>query len=137
MLAAANEIGYPVVVKSAHEDITHRQELGLVKLNVPDEKSLVRALDELTEALSLLPCGQAAPAFLVQRFVASGTEAVLVARNGGELGWFAGVGLGGTAIELYEDIAYLPLPCTASSLRDALATLRMAPLWFGYRALPR
>jgi len=134
--AAASAVGYPVVVKSGQDDITHRLELGLVKINIRNDEELVGAVNELEASITRMTKSKEVTPFIVQKHVPAGTEVVLVVRNVGDLGWFGGIGLGGSEVELLNDIAFLPLPCTVDALRGAIRTTRSSELWFGFRGAP-
>ena len=47
-IAAAGEIGYPVVMKVCATDITHKTEKGLVKTDIRNEQEFVDAFDEIS-----------------------------------------------------------------------------------------
>jgi acyl-CoA synthetase (NDP forming) len=132
VVAAAEVLGYPVVVKSADEGIAHRMELGLVSTGLADAGAVAEAVDRMrsaAEAAGLAP----QQAWLVQRMVTGGAELVLTVRDADRLGTFASIGLGGVAVEVLRDIESVPLPCDEQTLRNALSRLRTAPLLFGYR----
>jgi acetyl-CoA synthetase (ADP-forming) len=46
------------------------------------------------------------------------------------------VGSGGVLVELLRDVILLPLPVSRSSAREALLSLRIAPLLRGFRGAP-
>ncbi len=124
---AADELGYPVVVKSGDEDISHRTERGLVAVNLSDRTQVQNAIDAMSgEAV-------AAPTWLVQKMVRGGVELIMTVRDAGELGVFGTVGIGGAAVEVHRDVEHVPLPCDAATLHRALSRLRLAELIFGFR----
>lgn len=126
--AAAEALGYPVVVKSADEDIAHRTELGLVAVNLSDAA-------EVEDAVARMAAGSAGtnPTWLVQKMVTAGVELILTVRTADDLGVFGTVGVGGAAVEVHRDVEHVPLPCDAASLHKALTRLRLAELIFGFR----
>lgn len=126
-VAAASSLGYPVVVKSAAEHVRHRLELGLVKTGLETPDAVAAAVTEIGTAL-----GQDAPV-LVQRMVDEGHELVLAVRSAGTLGLFGGIGLGGSAVELLNDVRYFPLPCDEQAVRATLARLRGGDALLGFR----
>jgi acyl-CoA synthetase (NDP forming) len=130
-VAAATEIGFPVVVKSGDEDIAHRTELGLVAVRLQSGDD-VRAAVTRMQAAAGGP-ERPAPSWLVQKMVGGGVELVLDIRDAGRLGVFGGVGVGGAAVELLRDVEHVPLPCDRETLVRALHRLRMAELVFGFR----
>lgn len=125
-VAAADELGYPVVVKSGDENIAHRTEQGLVAIGL-------RSGDEVRAAVTRMRSGASVGSWLVQRMAASGVELVLSIRDAERLGVFGGVGVGGAAVELLRDIEHVPLPCDRGTLVRALRRLRTAELVFGFR----
>jgi acyl-CoA synthetase (NDP forming) len=125
----ANELGYPVVVKSGASDIAHRTELGLVAVGL-------RSDDEVREAVDRMGPAAGTESWLVQKMM-GGVELVVFVRDAGALGVFGGVGAGGAAVELLRDVTQVPLPCTESSLVNAISRLQMAELMFGFRGSDR
>ena len=125
---AAEALGYPVVVKSADEDISHRTEFGLVAVNLSDRAQVEDAVEQMAAKR-----GAAAPTWLVQTMVRGGVELILTVRNAGDLGVFGTVGVGGAAVEVHRDVEHVPLPCDAATLHRALCRLRLAELIFGFR----
>jgi len=129
---AAAEVGYPVVVKTGDADVTHRAELGLVKVGLATEQAVteaVAAMNARTHAVGAATTGS----WLVQRMVTEGIELVLTVRDADRLGVFATVGLGGAAVEVLRDVESIPLPCEPEDVARALSRLRMAELLFGFR----
>lgn len=126
--AAAGALGYPVVVKSADEDIAHRTELGLVAVNLSDAA-------QVEDAVARMAATSAAtnPTWLVQKMVTAGVELILTVRTADDLGVFGTVGVGGAAVEVHRDVEHVPLPCDAATLHKALTRLRLAELIFGFR----
>ena len=45
---AAEEIGYPVVLKGCSDQAAHKTEMGLVKLNLGNAEDVAQAYDEIT-----------------------------------------------------------------------------------------
>lgn len=127
---AAEALGYPVVVKSADADISHRTELGLVAVNLSGPAQVEDAVERMGASRPATPGG---PKWLVQKMVGGGVELILTVRDAGDLGVFGTVGVGGAAVEVHRDVEHVPLPCDAAMLHKALARLRMAELIFGFR----
>ncbi|WP_230990350.1 acetate--CoA ligase family protein [Rhodococcus oxybenzonivorans] len=130
--AAADSLGYPVVVKSADDDIAHRTELGLVAVNLTNPADVTEAVTRMDGVVSR-PEGAPAPTWLVQKMIKGGVELVLTVRDADDLGIFGSVGVGGAAVEVLRDVEQVPIPCDLDTLRKALSRLRMAELIFGFR----
>jgi acetyl-CoA synthetase len=124
---AAEELGYPVVVKAL--GIAHKTEHGGVKLGVGSARE---ASEAVTEMSSL------AESFLIEKMI-SGVVAELivgVARDP-QFGPFLLIGGGGILVELMNDSTSLLLPVTREQVEIALGKLQCAPLFHGFRGGPR
>jgi acyl-CoA synthetase (NDP forming) len=132
VVKACAEVGYPVVVKSGDERVSHRMELGLVCVGLDGEQAVIDALERMQT--SAVAAGQERQdTWLVQKMVKGGVELVLTVRDADKLGLFGSIGLGGAAVEVLRDVESVPLPCDEATLRRALTRLRTAPLLFGFR----
>lgn len=122
---------YPVAVKALPEDSDHKTELGLLTLNVADANGVEREAARIRQAM-----GKADADVLVQEMAAPGVEVVLAAVRNPDFGPVLAIGLGGIAIELFKDVAWLSLPTHAREVRDALSRLRLSTVLQGFRGKP-
>ena len=122
---------YPLVVKVLPDAAEHKSELGLVKLRVqsPDE------VDAHATAFRR-QLGKPRMGVLVQEMVGEGVEVVLSCLRQTDFGPVLSIGSGGVAIELYRDIAYVPLPATTEQVLCALRKLKLWVLLQGFRGKP-
>ncbi|HKT04822.1 MAG TPA: GNAT family N-acetyltransferase [Rugosimonospora sp.] len=126
-VAAAGELGYPVVVKVADPALRHRVDLGAVRLDLAGPADVRRACAELDRLFT------AGTALVVQAQVAPGTSWVVEAVEDPAFGPIVGFGPGGVIGELVGDRAWRAAPLTR---RDAAALVRepkAAPLLSGHR----
>lgn len=123
-VAAAKEIGFPVVLKGT--GIAHKTEAGLVALGLRD------AL-EVEEAAK----GMACDGFLLEEMIGGGVAELLlgVVRDPAH-GFVLTLGAGGTLTEILQDTVSLILPVTEDEVLRALDSLRIAPALAGYRGKP-
>jgi acetate---CoA ligase (ADP-forming) len=128
VLAAAEETGYPVVLKTADPAVTHKSDARGVRLGLRDRAELARAYADLSARLG--------PRVLVCASVPAGTElAVGIARDP-DLGPLIVVGAGGVLVELLADRAVALPPVDEHTARQMLAGLRAARLLAGVRGAP-
>lgn len=125
--AAAESIGYPVVLKAAGRTVAHRTELGLVRTDVTDAV-LSSAYDELAAAVAAHGDG-----LIVQTQVPSGFEVLVSVLNDPEFGWVAIVRAGGVLTELLNEQVMLPALWTRAARADELGSSRLGHLLEGYR----
>lgn len=134
LTAAAERVGYPLVLKALIPGVAHKTEHGLVTANLRNATALEAAADRLLAAAARL--GATRSDLLVQAMAAPGVEIILSVRRDSQLGDFVGVGLGGTLTELLGDVAYTPYPLTDGALDRLLDGLAGRPLIDGYRGRP-
>ncbi len=134
-LAHGADIGFPMVVKVASRQISHRSDVGGVVLNVRDIGGLREALDTITRNV-----GKNAPhahidGFEMQEQIAGDVEAVVGFAAAAPLGTLMVVGTGGTMVELYADRAVDLAPVSADHAKAMVLQTRLGKLLDGYRNL--
>jgi acyl-CoA synthetase (NDP forming) len=122
-VAAAEAIGYPVVLKSTAPWLRHRTDLGGVRLDLGDEAA-VRA------AFAAIPAGDP---MIVQEMAAPGVATVVEILDDPSFGALVSFGLGGVATDLLGDRAYRTLPLTDLDAAELVREPRAWPLLDGYR----
>lgn len=126
-VAAANRLGYPVVLKFAAAGVAHKAAAGLVRLDLRSSADVARAYDELA-ATPLPPGAHRSGAHrsgaLVQVMVTGGTELLLGARVDPQFGPVVTVGLGGVWTEALRDVQLGLAPVTAERARALIDGLR-------------
>lgn len=124
-LALAGEIGYPVVMKIAGDGVAHKSEHGGVRTGIGDPA----AAREAAEALLAV-----SERILVEEMVQGGVaELILGVARDPQFGHYFMIGIGGTLVELLADSAILLPPLSGPDVREALSSLKFAPLLEGYR----
>jgi acyl-CoA synthetase (NDP forming)/GNAT superfamily N-acetyltransferase len=122
-VAAAEEIGYPVVLKSTAPWLRHRPDLGGTRLDLGDAEA-VRA------AFAAIPAGDP---MLVQEMAAPGVACVVEVVDDPSFGALVSFGLGGVATDLLGDRAFRTLPLTDLDAAELVREPRAWPLLDGYR----
>jgi len=127
-VAAAEAIGFPVVLKATGAELAHKTELGAVRLNLVDAAAVRDA------AASLAGLGEA---LLVER-MAGGAVAELIVGIGRDtlVGLYLVLGSGGTLVELVGDRRILLLPAGRAEVAAAIRSLKVATLLDGHRGRP-
>jgi acyl-CoA synthetase (NDP forming) len=128
-VAAAERIGYPVVIKADAPGLIHRTEVGGVRLGVPDAAAVRRACAELA-------AGAGAHRFVVQEQVARGVELIAGVRRDEVFGPVIAVGTGGVLAEVIRDVSVRLAPLSAGEAREMLREGARARLLAGPRGLP-
>ena len=128
-VAAAERIGYPVVVKASIENVVHKTEAGAVRLRVASADAVRGAVREMAAQTG-------AREFVVQQHVGPGVELLIGARRDPVFGPVLAVGTGGILAEVIGDVSFRLAPVDAD---EACAMLREGArerLLAGPRGLP-
>jgi acyl-CoA synthetase (NDP forming) len=127
-LAAAAEIGYPVVLKTGEPGIAHKSDAGGVVPGLRDPDALRDAYEDLAERLGRR--------VLVCETIPAGPELSLGLARDHELGPLLVVGAGGVLVELLADRAVALPPVGPAQAHRMLGTLRVSRLLAGLRGRP-
>jgi acetate---CoA ligase (ADP-forming) len=131
-VAAADEIGYPVVLKGVSAKLTHKSDAGAVALDLRDAEA-VRAAHAAIEANVRNAGIDRLDAMLVCEHVAGGIELVLGLNRDPEMGLIVMAGSGGVLLELTRDVAFAAPPITPAKAHAMIARTQAARLLAGYR----
>jgi acetate---CoA ligase (ADP-forming) len=124
-IAAAERLGWPVVLKTDEPGIAHKSDVGGVVLGLANAADVAAAYDELAEKLGprVLVCAAAAP----------GVELALGLVRDPLLGPLVLVATGGVLVELVDDRAVALPPVSETVARRAISRLRVRRMLDGYR----
>jgi len=134
--AAADQMGYPVVLKVESAQITHKSDVGGVALRLSNN-SEVRGAFRLIQstATSRVPNAKI-DGVIVQRMAGEGVEMILGIKRDPLFGPVVLCGLGGILVEVLKDITVGIPPLTHSQAHDMLARLRGFQVLGGVRGKP-
>jgi acyl-CoA synthetase (NDP forming)/GNAT superfamily N-acetyltransferase len=128
VVAAAAQVGYPVVVKAADPAVVHKSDRGLVRLDLADAGAVCGAYGAITATL-----GDPDAPVVVQRMRRGGVELAVGVVHDALFGSLVMLGLGGVHTDLLGDRAFRLLPVTDLDAGRMWRSLRGAPLLTGYR----
>lgn len=129
---AAAQIGYPVVLKAEAPTLIHKTESGAVILDIAEDATLEAAHAQLQKRLSDVP----ELGFLIQKYLARGTEVIVGGARAAGLGSMIMFGLGGIHVELFKDVVFKLAPLSRPEAREMIESITSAPLLSGFRGQP-
>jgi acyl-CoA synthetase (NDP forming) len=132
----ADEIGYPVVLKLASPDITHKSDVGGVVLNLADAEGVRAAFERILESARAAYPDAAIDGVLVQKMLAGGQEIIVGVRRDPQFGPLVLVGRGGVDVELMRDVAMGVAPLSRSQAGRMLDATRAGIRLKGWRGSP-
>lgn len=127
----ARAIGFPVVLKLVAEGVSHKSDLGGVKVDLRNESEVFAAWEALARAAERAGVGMSGAQ--VQAMVRGGVETIVgVSRDPSGLPLVM-FGLGGVHVELMRDVAFRIAPLRDVDAAELLRAPRGFPLLDGYR----
>jgi acetyl-CoA synthetase (ADP-forming) len=136
-VAAAEELGYPVVAKLCGDAIAHKTERGLVRLNLGDAAAVRQATAEL---LAATRPDDGVTGVLVAPMARATRELIAGLVRDPQFGMAVMLGVGGVLAEAVADVAFRLVPVTrvdAAELVDDLTTQRLLGPFRGEPAVDR
>jgi acyl-CoA synthetase (NDP forming) len=134
--ALARQLGFPVAVKLASRRLTHKTEVGGVRLGLTDEAAVRQAFEEIQDRLVALRSLDAMEGVLVQPMVSGGTEVLVGMTHDPLFGPLLAFGLGGIHVEILGDVCFRVTPLTERDAFEMVSGIRGSRLFAGYRGHP-
>ena len=128
-VAAADAMGYPVVVKVESEKISHKSDMGGVFVNLKDAAAVRAAVEDMAGRLSSF--GELK--YFVQKFLPGGLELIVGATAAKGLGHLVMFGLGGIYVEVLKDVIFKITPVTKVEAQEMISSLKTSALLDGVR----
>lgn len=128
-VAAARDIGFPVVLKTAAQGVLHKTDADGVRLNLTSDDAVAAAYDDIA--------GRLGPRALVAAQVGAqgsgNVEMILGLKHDPQYGPLVLVGAGGIFVELMADIRAMLAPVSQAEARGAIDSLAARKLLDGVR----
>lgn len=136
----AGSIGYPVAVKICSRHILHKSDIGGVVLNLRDADAVRAAFEQVRQAASQArdAAGNPVPfeGAIVAGMARGWGEIMVGVRRDPVFGLVALAGIGGTAVEIFRQMAFGLAPLSRQRARAMLTQSRAAALCTGHRGHP-
>lgn len=123
----AGEVGYPVVGKVVSPAIIHKSEKNGVVVDIRDD-------GELREIFNRFSRMEGFTGMLVEEML-SGVELIVGVKVDYQFGPVILLGMGGTGVEIYRDVALRMAPLKKSDVESMIQSLKGRPLLEGYRGM--
>ena len=124
--AAANKLGYPVIIKGIVADLAHRSDAGLVSRKISNDDELQAEFSALDKRLRNF--GQKEIKLNVEVFVPHDHEVILGVKYDATFGPVILCGLGGIFTEILKDYSLRVAPLGAADAMDMLSSLKAFPM---------
>lgn len=131
--AAAQRIGFPVVLKIASPDILHKTDAGGIALGLRTARTVQKAYRAIVARTAAYCPGADIWGVEVQRMVPAGTELIVGARRDPQFGQVIMFGLGGIFVEAMADVAFRVAPIGPTDAAEMIREVKAYKVLRGLR----
>lgn len=132
----AQEIGLPVVLKIVSAEITHKSDIGGVKVGLESLKQVRDAYDSIIASAKQAAPNSSVLGVSVQRMEKPGVEVIIGASKDPQFGHVIMFGLGGVLVELLKDVSLRLVPLTPRDAKQMILEIKSLPMLQGFRNYP-
>ncbi len=134
--AAADLLGYPVVMKAQAAALGHKSDAGGVILNLKSADEVREAFDRMYANVANYDSAIKLDGVLVEKMGTMGTEMIVGAKHDPEWGPVVLAGFGGVTAEILKDVKLFTPDLGVEQVKEGLLSLQQAPLLTGWRGAP-
>ncbi|NLD36809.1 MAG: acetate--CoA ligase family protein [Desulfatiglans sp.] len=132
-VTAAENFGYPVVMKIISPQITHKSDIGAVKLNLKNANDVKTAFNDIMSVSREKAPNATLEGVSVQRMARPGLELVIGMTKDQQFGPMVMFGMGGTLVEVLKDISFRITPLSRQDASEMIRETKVYTLLKGYR----
>jgi len=132
-IKTAKKLGYPVAIKLVSPDITHKTDIGGIRLNLADEKELKVAYENMIKSVRKKLPKAKINGVLVQKMVPDGQEVIIGCKKDEQFGNVLMFGLGGIFTEVFNDVSFKVIPINKSDAEAMVREIKGYTILQGYR----
>ncbi|MBU2359184.1 MAG: acetate--CoA ligase family protein, partial [Alphaproteobacteria bacterium] len=135
-VAAAEAMGYPVVLKIVSAQITHKTEIGGVALNLRDADAVAAAAEGILSRAAAAHPDAVIDGLLVAPMAPAGVEMILGIQRDPVFGPVVMCGLGGIFAEVMRDVTFRAAPIDVAEAERMIGELKGQAVLDGVRGRP-
>lgn len=135
-VAAAEAIGYPVVMKGQAAALGHKSDAGAVLLNLRTAEDVRAAFERMFDNVAAYDASIVLDGVLVEKMGRMGTEMIVGAKSDPEWGPVVLAGFGGVTAEILKDVKLFTPDMGKQQVIDGLLSLKQAAILRGWRGAP-
>ncbi len=128
VVVAAQQVGYPVTLKTAREGLLHKSDQGGVIVGINDEPQLLQMYHFMSQRLGA--------DVIVAPVVAAGVDMFLGVKRDPQFGPVVLLGFGGVLAETINDVQFALPPFDAQHARRLVDRMQLRPMLDGVRGAP-
>jgi len=134
---AARSMGYPSVLKIVSRDISHKSDVGGVRVNLKNDDEVATAYREMLESVRNEAPNAKVEGVLVAPFAPAGLECIVGMTRDAQFGPALAFGIGGIFVEIMKDVSFRVLPIDSNDAEEMVKEIKGFPLLAGTRGEKR
>ena len=130
---AAEEIGYPLVMKIVSPQISHKSDVGGIKLSLQNAAEVRAAYQDMMESIPRKMPDAFLEGVQLQQMLSGGREVIIGMVRDPTFGPMLMFGLGGVYVEILKDVRFAIAPVNEREAREMITGIKTYPLLAGFR----
>ena len=132
-VTAANNIGYPIVMKIASPQIVHKSDAGGVKVNLTNDDEVRSGFKTIMENAKKYDSNAEIKGVLIVEMIKGGKEMIIGSKLEPGMGPVVMLGMGGIYVEILKDVTFRLAPLTDQEANDMISSIKTKKLLDGVR----
>ena len=132
-VAAANKIGYPIVMKISSPQIVHKSDAGGVKVNLTNDDETRDGFKTIMDNAKKYDSNADIKGVLIVEMVKGGKEMIIGSKLEPGMGPVVMLGMGGIYVEILKDVTFRLAPLTDQEANDMISSIKTKKLLDGVR----
>ena len=129
----SKEIGFPLVLKIASQDVIHKSDIGGVIINLKNVEEVERNYNKVLYNLKRVVPDSRIGGVLIQKQLPEATHLIVGGVCDEQFGPAVMFGLGGVFVELFKDVSFRIAPVTEAEAMEMVKEIKAYPILSGYR----
>ncbi len=129
----SKEIGFPIVLKIASQDLLHKSDIGGVVVNLKNVEEVERNYNKVLDSLKRIVPDARIGGVLIQKQLQETTHLIVGGVHDEQFGPAVMFGLGGVFVELFKDVSFRIAPVTVTEAMEMVKEIKAYPVLSGYR----
>lgn len=129
----AGKAGFPAVLKIVSPEITHKSDIGGVKVGLASAAEVRQAFGDIVAAAKKAEPKARIDGVAVQKMAPAGTEVIVGMSKDPQFGPVLMFGLGGIFVEVLKDVAFRIVPLEPRDARQMVREIKGFPVLEGVR----
>lgn len=130
---AADTMGYPVVMKIVSPDISHKTDVGGIKLNIKNVQELEHAYNTMMSDVKQYMPKASITGVQIQQMITGSKEVIIGMDRDPQFGPLLMFGLGGVYVEFLKDVSFAVAPINEKEAHEMISSIKTYPLIAGVR----